>query len=250
MAKTYTFRDAWDLVRRQVRSDIEADHTISICNLALNEVWNSFDWRVSLSVLPPFYLIPSEQDHGAPAVSVPSDFQGLREAWLVFLTSEPAYRVELSVMKDLRLTHYRSIPHAIAYEPSKSSFRLFPRTPESFTAPNYVVDGIYKKLPVKVTSTSFPATTLPFDDVYFSAMVEAVKWAALRTMGSEVAGGVQIRNNGARAYVGQYAVMKERLEEMAQTEAVDLGNPSIAPRDSYPRARLGGVSSAVNLYNY
>jgi len=249
--KTYTFLDAWNLARKQVTSSTEADHSAAICNLALNEIWNSWDWRESLADLPPFYLIPSEQDHGAPAVTIPANFMGLREAFLVCVNSEPAYRQELEVIKDLRLIHGRQIPHAISYEPSKNAFRLFPRVPDSFTAPNYMVDGIYKKRPTKITAANIQNTTLPFDDVFLSVMLESIKWAAMRIGGDPRAGDLQIRQNGQRVYTGQYGIMKERIEEMAQTEAVDLGNPVIAPREAYPRVRgAGGYTGATGVYWY
>jgi len=246
--KTYTFLDAWNIARKQVTSATEADHAAIVCNLALNEIWNSWDWREALDDLPPFYLIPSEQDHGAPAVVIPTDFMGLREAFLICTNSEPAYRQELEVIKDLRLIHGRQIPHAIGYEPSKNVFRLFPRVPDSFTPPHYMVDGIYKKRPTKITSDNL-STPLPFDDVFLSVSVEAIKWAGMRIGGDPRAGEVQIRQNGQRVYTGQYAIMKERIEEMAQTEAVDLGNPVIAPREAYPRTR-GGGSGTSGVYWY
>ncbi len=243
MAKTYTYLDAWNLARKQVSSSTEADHAAAVCNLATNEIWNSWDWREALDDLPPFYLVPSEQDYGAPAVVIPADFMGLREAFIVSTNSEPAYRQELEVIKDLRAISARQRPHAIGYEPSKNVFRLFPRVPDSFVAPTYMVDGIYKKRPTKITAANIQATTLPFDDVFLSVMLDSLKWAAMRIGGDQRAGEVQIRQNGQRVYTGQYGIMKERIEEMAQTEAVDLGNPVIAPKESYPMMRGGGVGS-------
>ena len=247
MAKTYTYNDAWNVARKQVPSSTEADHAATICNLATNEVWGSFDWRESLRELPPFYLIPSEQDYGAPSVTIPSDFMGLREAFVVCTNSEPPQRTELTVVKDLRAESGHQYPHAIGYESSKNVFRLFPRVPDSFAPPNYMVDGIYKKRPTKITTDTLYAT-LPFDDIYFSVMIDAIKWAGMRIAGDPRAGELQVRQNGQRVYTGQYAIMKERIEEMALTEAVDLGNPVIAPREAYPQMR--GGSSRGGLYWY
>lgn len=250
MAATYTFLDAWNIARKQVPSTAEFDHGAAICNIALNEIWNAYDWRVSIAELPPFVLIPQEQDHGAPAVSIPTDFSGLREAWIVAINSEPAYRYELQVMKDLRLTHNEQMPHAISYEPSKNAFRLFPRIPTTLTSPYYLVDGIYKKHPTKITATTLASAVIPWDDTYFSTVVEAVKWAGLMSVSSPAAGGVQTLPNSRSQFTGQYAVMKERIFRMAQTESVDLGNPMIAPRTPFPRGRLGGSTPLSVFYYY
>ena len=69
---TFTFDNVLRMVGRHVPRNIVDDHGADICNLAYNKIWHKYDWRESLKTLPPFYLIPGEQEIGPPFVSVPA----------------------------------------------------------------------------------------------------------------------------------------------------------------------------------
>ena len=134
MAQTYTIAEALNVVQSQVRKDIEPALAAYIANMAQNKIWNKYDWRETLAPLPPFYLIGQEQEFGPPAVIVPSDFLGLREAYLVSTSANPSRRRELKVRRDLRLTGIEGLPEEISYEPTTKRFRTFPRVPAGISA--------------------------------------------------------------------------------------------------------------------
>jgi len=228
---TYTYQDAVNLASRNIPRSAEDDSAAFLCNLALNEMWRRWDWRESVAELPPFYLIPNHQDYGPPAASVPSDFAGLRRAWLVQTTSSPAMRQPMKVMGQLDVTHVRNLPHAVGYEPSTSSFRIFPRSPDNIGATDYMIDGVYKKRPTKVLATTLTSTSLPFDDVYLNVWLEGLKWAAWNANGDPRAGDAQLMPGGQVVYTGQYGKFLSEVDKMAEHEGIELSTPPLAPAE-------------------
>ncbi len=231
MAITYTFSDVMNAAQRTFSRQVESDAAAFVCNIFMNEIWNKYDWRESLTVLPPFYLIPNEQDHGTPAVAVPSDFLGLRQAYLTRLTSTPVYRVPLTVLKNLNLTTLYGPPGQIGFDSGKQSFRVFPRVPANMGSPEWCIQGDYKKRPTKITAANLSSTLLPFDDLYLSNMIEVFKWAAWQMAGDQRAGGVQVNSSGNAVFTGQYANAQEAIYKMAENEGFELGDVNIAPRE-------------------
>jgi len=232
MAATYKYQDAIQIAAKQLNRNVEDEFAAAIANMATNLIWMSFDWRETLASLPPFYLIPDEQDHGPPAVSVPADFYGLRLAALLLLNSDPPARFDLSVIQDLRETHVRAMPHAIGYERARRAFRVYPRVPSNAACSTYIVQGTYKKRPTKVLASTLLSTALPFDDIYFDVWVEALKWAAWQIAGDPRAGQViHVKGQGSQ-YTGQLALCLERIAGMASAEGLELGAPAIAPREA------------------
>src|SRR5690348_7316461 len=116
---TYTWSDVLNHIQRKSSRGNQDDMGVFIANRTINWVWDKYDWRESLATLPPFYLVPNEQDFGAPAVTIPSDFYGLRTANLVRATNIPPFRYPLKIIKDLDITHVRYLPHAIGYNANK-----------------------------------------------------------------------------------------------------------------------------------
>ena len=249
MANTYYYSDILNYCASAVPRMVDSDKSSFIANFAIYEIWKQYDWRQSLGVLNPFYLIPGEQDHGAPMVVIPSDLLGLRQAYLVRMNSSPVFRQELTIMKDLTLTHLSSLPAQICHQPAKQSLRVFPRVPLNIGCPDYAIQGEYKKLPPKVTSSTLSSTLLPFDDVYFFNMIEVFKWAGWHAAGDPRAGGVQNNNHGQSQYAGQYAAAQEAIDQMAETEGFELGDVSIAPKEplALTSQNQGGLS--FGLYN-
>lgn len=227
---TYTYGDALNIISRQISRAVEDDVAATIANLATNLIWTRYDWRETISKLPPFYLIPGEQDHGAPTVTIPNDFFGLRKASLIRNTTIPVMRQPITPIRDLELTHFKFLPHAIGYVPASKAFRLFPRVPDNLGAPDYMVEGEYKIRPPKIQAGSLASTTLPFDDVYYQVWIESMKWAGMMMSGDQRAGEVGFQN-GQKTYSGQLSKAIASLDEMARNEGLELNDPVIKPSE-------------------
>lgn len=240
MAQTYTIAEALNLVSGQIRKDIEPTLSAYLANIAQNAIWNRYDWRETIADLPPFYIIGHEQDFGPPAVIVPSDFLGLREAYLVSTSATPSRRRELKVRRDLRATGTEALPDEISYEPAKKRFRVYPRVPGGVGATDWLIDGTYKIRPTKITANTLQTTLIPFDDLYFQVFCSALKWVAWDTAGDQRAGAVNIQN-GRPVYTGQLGVMHDQIDQMAESEGLNLGDPDIAPTEPlvYPGGYYG-----------
>lgn len=227
---TYTWGDVLNVVKRKIPYLSESDLAPTICNVAQNYIWDKYDWRDSLKSLPPFYLVPNEQDYGAPNVTIPSDFWGLRWANLMRASNIPPYRQPLAIIKDLMPTHIRYLPHAIGYVSNARAFRLYPRIPENIGSPDYLVEGEYKTRPTKVTSSTMATTVLPMDDVYFQMFYETAKWIGWDLDGDPRAGAISYQN-GQMVYSGQAAVAQGLIEWAAAREGLELGDPVISPAE-------------------
>jgi hypothetical protein len=201
----------------------EDDQAGYIVTAAMTELWKAYDWRETLAYLPPFYLIPGEQDYTDPLVTIPTDFRGLRKAYLVQTFANPPFRPEIEVIKDVRLTGALSLPTQIGYEPTISGFRLFPRVPYGIGAMDYLIDGTYKKRAPVYASTDLTGDMV-FDDEYFPVLVAGVKWAAYTF------------NDDPRA-TRKFQDFHMLIDEMASAEGLDLGDPTIAPAE--PLASVG-----------
>lgn len=213
--------------RRDIVTNLEAD----ISNIAHNYLWNSADWRETKAVLPPFWLQPGEQDHGAPENIVPSDFLGLREAYCADVTSGPDRRYPLILMSGLALTHVIDWPRDIEYRPETATFRLFPRVPDTFAATRYMIEGVYKKRPTKITAANIAASTIPWDDAYYHVFIAVWTWAMYVASGDQRAGNVVTDTHGRRQVTGQLAVAETLIAKMIDQEGINLGSPGISPRE-------------------
>lgn len=250
MAITYTYEDVITAVARNFPRMVESDSGALVANQAIYEIWKRYDWRESLAVLPPFYLIPNEQDHGRPAVTVPADFLGLRMAYLTRLNSTPAYRSRIQPVKDLELTDVRGLPTCMGYETATRCFRVFPRVPVNMGAPDWIVQGEYKTRPTKLTATIMSSTLLPFDDIHVYNMMEVFKWSGLSLAGDPRAGGVQMNSNGAAQYVGQYAIAMHAIDQMAETEGLELGDVVLAPSEPLVNTSRTMWGTYGNIFGY
>jgi hypothetical protein len=213
MARTYSYGELLRMIGPEIPRNQSDEQAALILNKATNFIWKRYDWREYITSLPPFYLIPNEQDHGAPAVSIPSDFTGLRSAYLVRLQATPPERTPLAVKNFLDLTHARYLPHAIAYRPDAAAFRVLPRVPENIGSPDWLIEGIYKKRPTKVVPGSLFNVTLPIDDAYIEVWTEVIKHVA----------------NPKDPGQAQLAYMS--VDEMASNEGLELGEPTVAPSE-------------------
>ncbi len=232
MALTSTYADALNFIQPQVPAVTNDQKAATICNIGTNLIWNAFDWRETLEVLPPFWLSPWVQDYGAPLVIVPTDFLGLREAQLTDLSVVPPAHYPMTPVKFLEPTHMKTLPNMISFEPSVNSFRVFPRVPSGLGAARWKIDGVYKKRPTLVTAQNYTATLLPFDDLYFQVWLEVLRWAAFSAMGEQRAGAAMQLPNGSIQYSGQLATAMSFIHAMAANEGFNLGNSTVAPSES------------------
>ncbi len=226
MAGTYTFGD---LINSSMSSipGVAQEKTVDImCNRANAYVWNRFDWRETITELPPFWLVPDTQDYGAPAVIVPTDFQGIRKAFLQDIESYPERTYNLAPVRELDPTLVRSFPDAISFDKASNSFRLSRRAPASLTAPRYLVNGTYKILPTKMTKLNYQTTLLFTDDQYFDQWMAVMKYIAAPT-------------GNAKMAAKQEADML--LHDMAVNEGLNLGDTPIAPAEALAVGTFAGT---------
>ena len=248
MSITYTYADALNLVDRAINRNLSDDSAAFICEVATTKIWSAYDWRESLVQLPPFYMIPLQQDYGPPAVTVPTDFWGLREAYWVRPSTTPPFREQLRVFRDLPLTHNRVLAHAISYETSLKKFRLFPCPPESISATDYIVDGTYKKRFTKVTADALQTLLLPWDDMSINVMVQALKWAAWDYVSDPRAGEVIVENGNVK-HTGQLAKLMDAIDHKAISEGINLGDPTMSPSEplANPNSLYTGAALGLGL---
>jgi hypothetical protein len=244
MAGTLKFWQAASAAKNVVDRSVESDMQAFACNLALNEYWEAYDWRESLATLPPFWMAPSVQDYGPPFVAVPDDFMALKRAYFVNLqsgTNGVPYRVELSSVGDLSLTQEQDLPTSICYLPQNLCFRIHPRMPLNWGAPQFYVDGQYKRKPSvlltdgttvhQVTASNIMAAYLPTEDRYFKVWVEGLKWAYMMLAGDPRAGGRDIRG-GVPTFTGQYGIFEGAIDEMSTAELLNLKKSPVGPKNS------------------
>lgn len=228
---TYSWNDVLSYIGRKIPRSVQDDAGVFVANMALNWVWDKYDWRESLGKLPSFYLVPDEQDYGVPTVAIPSDFYGLRWANLVRTDNTPPYRQPLTIIKDLQPTHIRYLPHAIGFVSDIQAFRLFPRIPDNIGSPTYLVEGSYKKRPIKITASNLTNTLLPFDDIYLEMWIEVAKWVAFKMDNDPRAGMVEYSNGQVVSANGQAATAMEMVDWAASREGLELGDPTISPAE-------------------
>jgi hypothetical protein len=234
-ASNYTWVDVLSAAGGQHNRLVEDRNAATICNLCLNAVWDAYDFRETKSTLPPFFLIPNRQDHGPPFNTVPSDFKGLRQARVAYISATPPSFWHLNPQKNLSLTQARHLPHAISYQADTRSFRLFPRVPTNIGAPRYQVEGTYKKNAPKIVSSGLD-TKLPFDDEHVEVFIDGVKWAAWKLASDPRAGQVQ-EQNGIVILTGQMGQFANAINNMAAEYGLNDGDQNVAP--AYPLVDQG-----------
>jgi hypothetical protein len=220
MAHTFTYLDAWAAAQAQYQRAIDQPATEQATNLAINKMWQAYDWRGTVKQLPPFWLVPGIQDYGVPLYSVPTDFYGLREVYLVYLTNTTwPVRKKLDVVENLERTGMQDNIQSICYRPSVAGFRVHPSPTLGMAAPLYLIDGTYKKRPPKWTTANY-ADVLLWDDIYFNAFVSACVWAAMKLTGNR------------SAAMEQLMIFNQDLLEATQDENLELGERVIHPQEA------------------
>jgi hypothetical protein len=216
---TFTYRDVWSAAAAQYPRALDQPLQELATNIAINEMWKAYDWRGTVVQLPPFWLVPGDQDYGTPTYVIPDDYFGLREVYLVTLTNTTwPVRKKLEIVENLERTGLQDLPQSICYRSSIAGFRVHPCPTFSMAAPNYLIDGTYKKRPPKWTSASY-ASQLLWDDIYFSAFVSACVWAAFKLSGQR------------QAAMEQYLIFQQDLQRAKEDENLELGERVIHPTE-------------------
>lgn len=219
MAITYRYLDAFNMIRGSLGLSAEDNKAIAICNMCNERIWNAYNWRQSLAILPPFGLVPQQQIYGAPEVAVPPDFQGFNQAFLTRTTTIPPQKWEIHTRRDLRDTHIRNFPSYISYDGATQAFRMDRPAPDNVSGHEWIITGEYKKTPVKVTASNFGTLLLPYDDRHFASVTQAIRWAAAVATGAK-----DLAEKDAFAY--------RAINDMARDEGFEMGDPNVAPENS------------------
>jgi hypothetical protein len=217
MSATYVYGDLVNMCRSGIPAVSEEKTVDLLLMKAQTYVWNRFDWRETIAPLPPFWVMPDTQDYGAPAVIVPDDFQGLRKAFMIDVSTYPENVMTLKVLRELSPTIVRSLSDAISFDKATQTFRLSRRPTGGMTAPQYLVNGTYKILPTKITKTNYPTFPIFTDDQYIGV------WEAVMRYVSAPAG----PQKEALKVAADAA-----LQEMAANEGLNLGETPFAPDES------------------
>lgn len=230
MAKTYKVGQALSMLQTKMKTPDLTPFAAVICDEAMSEIWNAYDWRGSLAELPPFYLMALEQDYGPPLSAVPTDFLQLREAQYRDVHGNGSIQ-PLEVRANLSRTDLAGMPTDISYEPEVISFRVHPM-PGSGMAPNrYQVEGKYKKRYTKVTNENLLSLTFPWDDMYFYVYRRVLYWKALEEIGSQLAGTITYYPDGSVAATGAAANAWNAIQEMLRREGGAEAPENISPSE-------------------
>lgn len=229
----YTFAEVLNMTNVTKSRNIEEASKVHIVNTAQNMIWRAYDWSWTLDKLDPFWLIPRIQEYGAPIVAIPDDFDGLREAYLTFISpgAEPR-RVPMRLAKNVDLTGSLGIPDAICWQHDRSCFRLHCRPGDSICAPRYMVEGTYKKLPTELTVATYQTTSLPGGNhapKFLDMWRKAINWAYLDFSQDQRAGGSQMMPSGQFNYYGAYGEAFSEIHRAAAEMGLAEGDPMMRP---------------------
>jgi hypothetical protein len=206
------------MIDKTVPSTVVAQFQGIVCNMATELIWKAYDFRETIADLPPFYLVPNEQDILPAMSAIPADFLGFRKVQLCQYSSGCISKQDMTVVKDIQLTHVRGLPRDVNYNASTRAFRVFPRTPDNIGSPFWFIEGSYKKRPVAITNAQLD-TVFPFDDLYLPVYIEVFRWAFYALAGMDKAD-------------NQYAKALAFIESMASNEGLNEGDAFIAPAAS------------------
>jgi hypothetical protein len=222
MARTITVGEALNLVGLKYPRILSDGFGARLADEVQAFIWGRYPWRNTLAELPPFYPVREVADYGPPMYAVPSDFKGLHRAWLRRYTGE-RIEPELLVKPDVSISIAPDVPSAIAYHAERASFRLHPRP--SFSGPEVQVEGIYKKLPTKITNANMNSFLLPWDDEYFQVFKKGLEWKYREDI------------IGAPDAAQSFVLFRAFVDQMAMDEGLHSGVVTVAPAEGF---ELGG----------
>jgi hypothetical protein len=216
MARTYTAAKALSVLQTQFPRLDQSPFSAQLVDEVVSEIWNAYDWRQAIVELPPFYLVPDEQDYRAPTSAVPTDFLSLREAWVRDV--DGVSFVPLSVRGNLPLATTIGFPDSISYESELAGFRVHPRPSASMSSTRYQIEGSYKKIHKKFVIENLNSEILPWDDAYFPTFKKVLLWKYYETMSDP-------------RVLQQQFLATQGIDQMAARESVG-GVDAVAPSDA------------------
>jgi hypothetical protein len=211
-----TWAEVLNIARQTIPSLKEDDFAATICNMALNLIWAEFDWRESVKPLNPLFLTARQQDYGAPATVIPSNFAGLRKVQLNDLFASPITSIQLRPLRFLDRTYAMRMPESVGYAPEVAALRVWPNVPDGIVAPRWTISGTYKINPPSVTASTLN-TAVPFQDKYILVLLNAVRWAAASVGGNPEVAQLKLE------------IAKMSIRDMASQEGLDLGDTVVHP---------------------
>jgi len=71
LASTLRYIDVIQAASQGYSKSIEDTAQTYALNNAVSKMWRAYDWRGTLAELPPFWLVPGQQDYGKPFYAIP-----------------------------------------------------------------------------------------------------------------------------------------------------------------------------------
>jgi hypothetical protein len=180
-------------------------------------IWKLYPWKVSIADLIPFNLVVEEPDYGPPVLVVPPDFQGFHQ---VRLRCWDGRTYPVKPKPDLPISFAPGMPDEIAYMPKAQAFRIHPRP--FYSAPDWWIEGEYKKAPIKINNENLNSAIIPWDDMYSIVFRKGLIWQFKQDTPDEM---------------NAFAQFKMLIDEMASSEGLLAGVPEVAPSEGMA---LGG----------
>jgi len=243
MARRITFGKLIAAIRKDVPRLDSADFAAELVADIVTKVWNAQDFRETLGQLPPFFLVGDVQDYGPPVFIVPADFQSLKQAvlkhisWSTTEAQVETYPLKVKTRQDAT-KGYSQRPEIVSYEPSENCFRIYPLLPRDSAVNEWLVEGVYKKIPQTniydttniigipvltsdITPSNYHQLLLPLDDRYYSIMKDIAVMLA-----KKMAGGINDDTMKVEAYIDG------KLRKIAVEEGLDLGSANVTPAEA------------------
>lgn len=212
MASTLTPANLIDVVKLffpRTLTDGLANRASDVVN---SYMWKRYPWKPSIANLVPFNLVYSEPDYGAPYIVIPPDFQGFHQVWM---RTSDGREYKVDPKPDLQKSFNPGLPNSIAFMPKDLAFRVHPRP--SLSAPDYWIEGEYKKTPTQINNTNINSFVLPYDDMYAIVFQKGLEW--------------QFKQNTPEE-IPAFQFFSALLDEMAGSEGLLHGPPQNYPDES------------------
>lgn len=242
----FTYAELYEFASVGTARTIENTRKILILNMAQTMIWNGFDWRWTIGSIYPFWLMPYEQEYGPPIVALPSDCARLQRFNLVRVNpSGPTpSRIELKVVRELPLNDLLGPPRQVSlirqtYPSGLSTdiqgstglrLRFWPRPGGGLSAPNYLIEGTYKKRPPSIDINTYQVSTVSSEDSQVQMWLDAIRAAYAKATGDPSAGDTRY-TNGQIVYTGKMATAMASISEEARSEGLNQSDANIAPTE-------------------
>lgn len=224
MSSTYKPMDAVSYAKIFIKSmpiDTAASSAVAyqMTDYISSLLWSAAPWRWTLGTTSTVSLVAATTDY---SVTPPADFLYLNKANV----SDGSQTNELKIVAALPATITQvGVPCQVAYLQDSSTVRISPKPPTSYAQ---TLTMIYKKQPVKITSSNYAsAGALIFPDCYFPVFQAGVLWQSYLYADDQRAGSVTVDGEGKRQYTQQMGTFQAMIAEMRQAEKLTLEYPQV-----------------------